>query len=114
MTAQLSFGLEMSYRCAYELWGTTGRIIVERAFTPPPDHAPLIRLHQAGRTEEVRVEPANQFAAVVRAFVRAVRDRVPAWDLQGAAIVRQAELIDHIRASAVRCNLVASVNQPCI
>lgn len=40
VSAQLSFGLDHMYRNVCELWGTRGRIVIERAFTPPADLTP--------------------------------------------------------------------------
>jgi predicted dehydrogenase len=71
---QLSFGLSHAYRNTYELWGSEGRITVDRAFTPPAGHRPVVRLERATGTEELLLEPADQVAATVAAFVRGVRD----------------------------------------
>jgi NDP-hexose-3-ketoreductase len=100
VTAQLAFGLESSYRCAYELWGSRGRLVVERAFTPPPDHAPRILVERRGSTTEKVVAPCDQFAEVLRTFSLAVRER-QAGDLGGGAILRQAALVERIRETAV-------------
>lgn len=108
--ARLAFGLEMSYRCSYELWGSGGRLTVDRAFTPPPDHAPRIVLDRDGCTEERFVPASDQFAGVARGFVRAVREGV-ASPLHGTPIVAQALLVDRIRTTAVVTKVVASGNQ---
>jgi len=42
--AHLSFGLDHAYRSRYEIWGSRGTITVDRAFTPPADLAPRVRL----------------------------------------------------------------------
>lgn len=74
-TAQVVFGMEHGYRSAYELWGSTGRIIVERAYAPPADEPPLIRVERAGGTEDLVLEPDDQVRNAVRAFSQAIRDR---------------------------------------
>ncbi|MEU2283773.1 Gfo/Idh/MocA family oxidoreductase [Streptomyces sp. NPDC013178] len=92
VTAHITFGMEHAYLSRYELWGSEGRITVDRAFTPPADFVPVIGLH--GRTtEELRLEPADQVAATVAAFVAAVRaGSAPAGDT-----LRQALLLDDVR-----------------
>jgi NDP-hexose-3-ketoreductase len=91
--AQLTFGLEHAYRSRYMLWGSTGRITVDHAFTPPAGHVPVLRLERRSATEEIRLEPDDQVANAVSAFVAAVRAGAsPA----SAATIRQAELLDQI------------------
>ena len=93
---QLSFGLDHGYRSMYELWGSEGRITVERAFTPPADHRPIVRVERRGGTEEVLLPADDQVARTVAAFARAVRS--------GAApdpvMVSQARLLQAVRARA--------------
>ncbi|MFJ8599027.1 Gfo/Idh/MocA family protein [Streptomyces shenzhenensis] len=96
-TAQITFGMEHAYRSSYELWGSEGSITVDRAFTPPADHVPVIGLHRGGTAEEIRLEPHDQVAATVAAFAAAVRTGTPP---DTGAVLRQAELLDEIRRSA--------------
>ncbi|MEU0528773.1 Gfo/Idh/MocA family protein [Streptomyces niveus] len=103
VTAQITFGMEHAYRSSYELWGSEGSITVDRAFTPPADHVPVIGLHRGGKTQEIRLEPYDQVAATVEAFAAAVR----AGTLPDThATLRQAELLDDIRRSASRAEPV--------
>ncbi|MEU3301203.1 Gfo/Idh/MocA family oxidoreductase [Streptomyces sp. NPDC006678] len=94
---QLTFGLDHGYRSAYEIWGSEGRITVERAFTPPADHRPLVRIERRGGVEEITLSPDDQVTATLRAFTAAVRD--------GAApdpvCLRQAELLHELRERAL-------------
>ncbi|MBO0913750.1 Gfo/Idh/MocA family oxidoreductase [Streptomyces laculatispora] len=94
---QLTFGLDHGYRSAYEIWGSQGRITVERAFTPPADHRPLVRIERRGGVEEVSLSPDDQVAATVRAFASAVRDR----SATDPACLRQAELLHELREQAL-------------
>jgi dTDP-3,4-didehydro-2,6-dideoxy-alpha-D-glucose 3-reductase len=98
-SAQVSFGFEHSYRCQYEIWGRDGRIVLDRAFTPPESWRPVVRIERQDHVEE-RVLPADdQFANVATAFADAVRTgRRP----DGDAVVRLAALVDLIRTTAVR------------
>ncbi|WP_327371094.1 Gfo/Idh/MocA family protein [Streptomyces sp. NBC_01217] len=106
VTAQITFGMDDAYRSAYELWGSEGSITVDRAFTPPADHVPVIGLHRGGKTEEIRLEPHDQVAATVAAFAAAVRTG-PLPDPR--ATLRQAELLDDTRRSAPRGEPVRTV-----
>ncbi|RMI36385.1 Gfo/Idh/MocA family protein [Streptomyces triticirhizae] len=103
-TAHLSFGFRHFYRCVYEVWGSGGRIVLDRAFTPPPDHRPLLRLERhsasAGNTVEERTLPADdQFANVAAHFAALVAgEGDPEPERTGA--VRQAELVRDVRRAA--------------
>ncbi|SCL21838.1 Predicted dehydrogenase [Micromonospora nigra] len=98
--AQLTFGLDHSYRSSYELWGSAGRIVVEHAFTPPADHVPVIRLERSSGVQEIRLTPDDQVANSVSAFATAVRSgRFP----DSGGTLQQAALIEDIGARARRC-----------
>jgi predicted dehydrogenase len=98
VSVQVTFGMEHAYRSVYELWGSEGRITVDRAFTPPADHVPVIGLHRGMETEEIRLDPCDQVAATVAAFASAVRAGVsPSGDT-----LRQAGLLDDVRRFASR------------
>ncbi|MEW2508669.1 Gfo/Idh/MocA family oxidoreductase [Streptomyces sp. NPDC046870] len=73
VTAQVVFGMEHAYRSGYELWGSAGRIRVERAYAPPADHRPVIRLERPDGTEELVLHPDDQYLGAVGAFSHAVR-----------------------------------------
>lgn len=96
VTAQITFGMEHTYVSRYELWGSAGRITVDRAFTPPADFVPVIELHRGGGREEIRLAPHDQVAATIAAFVAAVRTgAAPAEET-----LRQARLLDDVRDRA--------------
>lgn len=101
VTAQVSFGMDHAYRSSYELWGSEGRIGVDRAYTPPADHVPVIRLDRRTGTEEIRLDPDDQVGNTVAAFVDSVRSGTgPAYDR--AVPLRQAELLDAVRLAGLR------------
>nr|AEM44232.1 oxidoreductase [uncultured bacterium] len=96
--AHLSFGLDHGYRSAYELWGSLGRVTVERAFTPPADHRPRLRLERRDGVEELTLPADDQVAATVRTFAAAVRDAAP----PDPVMLRQARLLDELRSRAAK------------
>ncbi|MGW0702191.1 Gfo/Idh/MocA family protein [Streptomyces sp. NPDC002867] len=95
-TAHITFGIEHAYLSRYELWGSEGRITVDRAFTPPADLVPVIDLHRGGDHEEMRLAPHDQVASTVAAFVASVR----AGAAPSEATLRQARLLDDVRERA--------------
>ncbi|MFI7011980.1 Gfo/Idh/MocA family protein [Streptomyces sp. NPDC050145] len=97
VTAQITFGMEHTYRSAYELRGSEGSLTVDRAFTPPAGDVPVIGLHRGAKAEEIRLEPNDQVAATVAAFAAAVRAGTPP-DTRDT--LRQSELLDRMSRTA--------------
>jgi NDP-hexose-3-ketoreductase len=98
--AQLAYGLDNGYESSYELAGSEGRILVDRAFTPAPDHHPILRVEGPSGTRQIQLGPEDQVAATLAAFARAVRGPAPAGPEPATRdCLRQAELIDDIRSA---------------
>ncbi|GAA2784442.1 Gfo/Idh/MocA family oxidoreductase [Saccharopolyspora taberi] len=102
VTAHLSFGMEHFYTSRYELHGSAGRITVDRAFTPPATYAPVIKLEREDGTHEIPVEPDDQYAKSIAAFVRAVRG---SGEPTGAEVVDHARLVRDVRKMAEKAPL---------
>ncbi|MFD5269967.1 Gfo/Idh/MocA family protein [Streptomyces sp. NPDC058335] len=96
---RIHFGMEHSYRSGYVLSGSEGRIELDRAFTPPPHHQPVVRIERQNHREELVLPPDHQFANVTRAFVTAVREG-EGRHVHAALSSRQAALVSRIRARA--------------
>lgn len=64
---RLSFSVsfERPYRCDYAVIGTDGVLRLERAFTPPPDHACRLQIEDASGVEVLRLPAADQFLATI-------------------------------------------------
>jgi NDP-hexose-3-ketoreductase len=73
VTADLHFGMAHSYRATCEFAGSEGRLAIDRAFTPPPDLAPVVRIERQDHREEITLPADDQFANVVGRFANAVR-----------------------------------------
>jgi len=106
-TATVTFGFEHSYGAKYTLWGSKGRLTVDRAFTPPHTMSPLVRIDEQDHAEEIVFPAEHQFAHSVASFADAVRrTRATGTDAGHAAwaatTVRTAELLGRISGSALR------------
>ncbi|MDV6263949.1 Gfo/Idh/MocA family protein [Rhodococcoides yunnanense] len=94
--AQITFGMEHGYLSRYELCGSEGRIAVNRAFTPPAEFTPVVELHRDGVLQEIRLQPCDQVAATIAAFVESVRvGFAPSEETR-----QQAFLLDEVRRRA--------------
>jgi NDP-hexose-3-ketoreductase len=99
--ARLTFGMEHSYRNCYSVSGSAGVMRLERVFTPPETHHPVLRIERQDHREELVLPPDHQFANVVCAFARAVLYGEDVRSQQEGTL-RQADLIERIGAVARR------------
>ncbi|RSN72156.1 Gfo/Idh/MocA family protein [Actinomadura sp. WAC 06369] len=97
--AHLRFGMDHAYRTFYELTGSTGRLTLDRAFTPPPSHRPVVRIERQDRVEEITLPGDDHFANIVAAFADAVRGRADLTEWTRMSLA-QAALVDEILARA--------------
>jgi NDP-hexose-3-ketoreductase len=99
--AQLTFGMEHSYVNRYVLSGSTGRILLDRVFTPPATYQPVLVVERQNHREERVLPPDDQFANVLGSFARAVLHSEDVSAAQESSL-QQALLIDDIRRQATR------------
>ncbi|MCX2731043.1 Gfo/Idh/MocA family oxidoreductase [Saccharopolyspora sp. NFXS83] len=98
----LQFGFQHSYRCRYEVWGSTASLSLDRAFTPPPEHRPAIVVEEQDHDERFFLPPAHQFRLSVSSFADAalrgaVASEEERW-LTGA--LETARLVEDVRAAS--------------
>jgi len=100
------FGFEHAYGSRYTLWGSAGRLHLDRAFTPPASWQPVLRIEEQDHAEEHVLAADDQFLRSMESFTEAVRSGRTALDAEEAAglrdTVRTMELVDDIRRLAVR------------
>ncbi|MFD7322434.1 Gfo/Idh/MocA family protein [Streptomyces sp. NPDC059875] len=98
VSAQLTFGLDHAYRNSYEVQGSTGRITLDRVFTPPADHIPVAVVEGPSGSRRIPLLPDDQVANTVAVFAEAVRAGSAPYEDS----VRQARLLDEIRRRAAQ------------
>jgi predicted dehydrogenase len=72
--ASIAFGFDNFYQCRFELWGSRGKLVAERAYTAGPGFSPRLTLETADGLREQLVAPDNHFVAALSAFADAVAD----------------------------------------
>ncbi|MEZ0094199.1 Gfo/Idh/MocA family protein [Streptacidiphilus sp. EB129] len=107
----IAFGFEHAYGSWYSLWGSTGRLHLDRAFTPPETWAPRLRIDEQNRGEELTLPPDHQFHNSVDSFAEAVLAGRGAADPGEAARCEQTaqtlELVQEIQRLAVRVDVTS-------
>jgi NDP-hexose-3-ketoreductase len=99
LTAQLTFGMEHSYTNSYEFRGSTGRLWLNRVFTPPATYQPVVHIERQDHAEQIVLSASDQFANSIHAFARAVLDgdHPEEWARNSLG---QASLVDAVRTNA--------------
>lgn len=70
--ASISFGFDNYYQCNYQVWGSKGKITVQKAYTPPPDFIPTFLIEDASGTRIISSEPDNHFRKAMLEFHRII------------------------------------------
>ena len=97
-SARLAFGIGVQYRNSYTIWGTRGTLSVDRAFTPPEEIRPVLRLREEQREKTIEVEADHQFDNVLSDFATAVEFGERPGEPE--SILALARLLDGVRRVA--------------
>jgi NDP-hexose-3-ketoreductase len=111
--ASIAFGFEHAYGSHYLLWGSEGRLRLDRAFTPPAGYRPALHLSGPATDETVLLDADDQFLRAVGAFAGAVLAGRTAADAAEerwcADAVETLRLADEVR----RCAITVAAERPC-
>jgi hypothetical protein len=98
ITGHLSFGFDNYYQCSYELWGSKGKIIAKRAFTPPPTFQPEMILEIDNKEFLYKMTEDDQFLNIFTDFSNSILKKN--YSKQYDEIVNHAKLLADSRNSA--------------
>ena len=95
MFAEVAFGFDNFYQCNYEIWGSKGKIIAQRAFTPGENFTPTITVEKQGESFDHKIEAENHFVNILTEFKRCVfKDEVePKYE----EILNQSRLLQGLK-----------------
>lgn len=99
LASQVAFGFDNFYQCNYELWGSKGRIVAERAFTPRFDFNPGLRLERQGEMELLAMPADDHFYNILSEFFRSIVDRD--HERHYAGLLHQSKLLTAIQDTAI-------------
>jgi len=71
---QLSFGMDNSYRCSLEVWGSLGSIYTNRIFTAPTNYNPIIELKRGNERKKIKLAMDDTFLKSIQAFENSIKD----------------------------------------
>ncbi len=95
-TAQLSFGMDNSYKCELEVWGSKGFLRTGRILTAPDGFEPTADITIGSETETVKLSPDDTFGKSIEHFCKCVQDAKTREETY-KTILKQAKLVDEIK-----------------
>lgn len=66
--ASISFGFDNYYQCNYQIWGSKGKLMANKAYTPKVDQATTLTWEHDYQTEIINCEADNHFIKALMEF----------------------------------------------
>ncbi len=93
LTAQLSFGMDNSYRCSLDIWGSKGVIHSDRILTAPDGFEPTLKVVKLDEVSEYKLESDDTFKKSIEFYHSCVTQK-KSREQNYNAIIKQAKLVD--------------------
>lgn len=72
LTAQVSFGMDNSYKCSLEVWGSTGTLYTNRILTAPDGFEPTVLIRQGNEEQSFTLAADDTFGKSIEHFGRCI------------------------------------------
>lgn len=99
LTAQISFGMDNSYKCELEVWGSKGVVNTSRVFTPTAEMTTIVDV-KTDDINKINIEPDDQFLNSLEYFADCIVD-IGLREKRCKEIVLQAKLMNDVRGLSV-------------
>lgn len=93
LTAQVSFGMDNSYKCELEVWGSKGQFITNRILTAPCGYIPTGVLTINGESKEIKLSADDTFKKSIEFFEKCIYGTKVRKD-EYSNILLQSSLVD--------------------
>lgn len=100
ITAQIAFGMDNSYKCELEAWGSKGCLTTGRVFTAPAGFTPTAMIRKGNEETIVELPADDAFQKSIHHFADCIRNEEVRLD-RYRIIMKQAELIDEFKRLAL-------------
>lgn len=94
--AQISFGMDNSYKCDLEIWGSKGTISTNRIFTAPEGFKTEIVVNVNNEKEIIHVDGDDTFYKSIKYFYSCIMD-FNTSQKSNNDIIMQSQLVEEIR-----------------
>lgn len=96
LTAQVSFGMDNSYKCCLEIWGSRGTIYTNRILTAPVGFRPTVTVKTSESEQNFELNSDDTFAKSIAEFAKNIYDKESRY-AKYAEILEQGELTEQIK-----------------
>ena len=96
LIAQTIWGFDTHYQCTWDFLGTEGRILCDRALTPPPGFEAPVRLERGSKKEDLKLPADNHYVNQWNFFATSIRYPDVISVLLDDALM-QAALLDRVK-----------------
>ena len=93
VTAQLSFGMDNSYKCELEVWGSKGTLFTNRILTAPVGFEPTVTIKTADSEKNITLPADDSFKKSIEKFAQCIENE-NVRKQNYSDILKQSELID--------------------
>lgn len=92
--AQVAFGMDNSYKCELEIWGSTGSLYTNRILTAPAGYVPSAVITRSdGKKEQIALSEDDSFVHSIEYFVKCINSKQVANE-EYDSIIKQAQLVN--------------------
>lgn len=103
-TAQISFGMDNSYKCELELWGSKGCLLADRIFTAPIGFVPEITLRTAQGVQRITLPADDSFQNSILKFHHII-EKLSVCLEEMRNIMMQSKIVEQISSIGGLCDL---------
>jgi predicted dehydrogenase len=96
ITAQIAFGMDNSYKCELEIWGSIGCIRAPRIFTASTDFNPEIHCELRNDKKVIKLDADDQFLNSITYFGECMNSHIIRKEAY-KNIIQQAKLMEKIK-----------------
>lgn len=96
LVCQGAYGLDCSYQCLLDIWGSKGRLFTNRIFTAPENLKPVVIVENDKGKEEIILSEDSHFFNSIKMFGNAIDDKMLREKMYDDLLM-QAKLVDDIR-----------------
>ena len=96
--AQISFGMDNSYKCDLEVWGSNGTLFTGRVLTAPEGFRPVIQIKTPTETIEKELEPDDSFKKSIQYFLDCISDHSKREESYNN-LLTQSKLVDGFKGA---------------
>lgn len=93
VTVQLSFGMDNSYKCELEVWGSKGTIFTNRILTAPVGFEPVVTIKTADGEKNITLPADDSFKKSIEKFGACIENE-NVRKQNYLDIIKQSELVD--------------------